>query len=174
MTATMEHTAVDERLDRISEQLAGLADELGEQRRLRLQAAELLHDLSPVTAALMNRATASLGDLESAGYLEFAAQLLGVIDRVVGSFGPDDVKALGDNIVLILEAVKEMTQPEIMTMLRRTAVSAQGIDAAVVTAPSMLGLARELRDPEVRLGLARTLSVLRTIGAESSNNQVKE
>jgi uncharacterized protein YjgD (DUF1641 family) len=169
MTATLEHTSVDERLDALAEQVAFIADELADQRRVRLQAAELVHDLSPITGALMERATGAMSELDDKGYVEFVGQLIAIIDRVVTSFGPDDVKALGDNVVLILEAVKEMTQPEVMTMLRRTAVSAQHVDADISTAPSMLGLARELRDPEVRLGLARTLSVLRTIGAESAN-----
>ena len=34
---------------------------------------------------------------------------------MVTSFGEDDVAALGDNVVLILNTLKEMTQPEVMT-----------------------------------------------------------
>ena len=83
-------------------------------------------------------------------------------------FGPEDVEALGDNIVLILNTVKEMTQPEVMTMLRRTAISAQSIDSSLAEPPSLLALAREMREPEVRRGLGRTLSVLRTVGAEQT------
>ena len=44
--------------------------------------------------------------------------------------------------------------------------SAQAIDSSMAEPPSLLALAREMRDPEVRRGLGRTLSVLRTVGAE--------
>ena len=37
-----------------------------------------------------------------------------IADRVVTEFTEEDVKALGDNVVTILNAVKEMTQPEVM------------------------------------------------------------
>jgi hypothetical protein len=74
------------------------------------------------------------------------------------SFGPDDLEALGDNVVLILETVKEMTQPEIMTMLRRTAHLVGEHPDEPAEPPSVLALARELRDPEVRRGLARVLA----------------
>ena len=170
----MESTSLEQRLDALAAQVDFIAQEVIQQRKVRQQAAELLHDMSPVSNALMANATTVMGDLDAKGYLEFSTELLGVIDRVVTAFGPDDVKALGDNVVLILEAVKQMTQPEIMSMLRRTAVSAQSIEGDIHTAPSTMGLLRELRDPEVRLGLARTLSVLRTIGAEDATNTVKE
>ena len=170
----METATVEERLDFLATQIGFIAEEVNAQRKARLQAAELLHDLSPVTGEVMAKATTVLGDLDAKGYLEFVSELLGVLDRVVTAFGPEDVKALGDNVVLILEAVKQMTQPEIMTMLRRTAVSAQNMEGEIATAPSTMGLLRELRDPEVRLGLARTLSVLRTMGAEEALSKVKE
>lgn len=174
MTTTLVPGSIEDRLDVLATQVAFMADELAAQRKARLNATELMHELSPISGQAMDMATRLLGDLDSKGYLEFGTQLLAVVDRVVTSFTPEDVKALGDNVVLILEAVKEMTQPEVMTMLRRTAVSAQQIEGEVTTAPSTMGLIKELRDPEVRLGLARTLSVLRTIGAEEEVKSKKE
>ena len=38
----------------------------------------------------------------------------------IETFSKEDVEALGDNIVLILETGKEMTQPEIMQMMQST------------------------------------------------------
>ncbi len=174
MTTLLERDQVEARLDLLSAQVAFIADELAVQRQLRLQATELIHDLSPVAGAAMDLATSKFTVIDDKGYLEFLTQLMDVMDRVVTSFSPEDVHALGDNVVLILEAVKQMTQPEIMALLRRTAVSAQRVDSDVVNPPSMFGLARQLRDPDVRLGLARALSLLRTIGAEEQVDSPKE
>jgi uncharacterized protein YjgD (DUF1641 family) len=77
----------------------------------------------------------------------------------VTSFSEDDVNQLGDNVVLILETVKEMTQPEVMELLQRTA---QSLEEEITQTPSTLALLRQMRDPEVKRGLARMLQVLRS------------
>jgi len=91
-----------------------------------------------------------------------------IADRGVTSFTEEDVQALGDNIVLILNTVKEMTQPEVMNLLSRTAVEVQEIeDSPVGPPPSTFALLRQMRDPEVRRGLARALTVLRSLGSQA-------
>lgn len=214
---------VEDRLDRLTEQVEYLVTELETQRRQREQWQELTHDLAPVasqamasatreleslsrevdlehlarfaktlarslpaleatvaqltslgelgadvsqlTAPALANLTARLADLEERGYFAFAREGVGVVDRVVTSFTDDDVKALGDNIVLILETIKEMTQPEVMTMLRRTLHTVQEAEEPE-EAPSMLSLLKEMRDPQVRMGLARVLNMLRSVGED--------
>ncbi len=119
---------------------------------------ELLDDLTPITSEAFMKATTTLEDFESRGYFGFARSSLGVVDRVVTSFSEDDVDQLGDNIVLILQTVKEMTQPEVMELLQRTAAVLED----EVESPSTLALLRQMRDPEVKRGLARMLQVLRS------------
>jgi uncharacterized protein YjgD (DUF1641 family) len=118
----------------------------------------------PATEYLTER----LDDLEGRGYMAFAKASWGVADRVVTSFTEEDVRALGDNIVLILNTVKEMTQPEIMSMLSRTIHTVQGDELA--EPPSVFALLREMRDPDVRRGLARVLTMLRSVGEPVARN----
>jgi hypothetical protein len=99
------------------------------------------------------------------GYFAFARAGAGIADRVVTSFTEEDVEALGENIVLILNTVKEMTQPEVMGMLRRTIHTVQDQDDTGEP-PSMFALLKEMRDPQVRRGLARMLAALRSMGEE--------
>ena len=89
------------------------------------------------------------------------------MDRVVTSYTEEDVEALGDNIVLILNTVKEMTQPEVMSMLQRTFESVQEEETHFEeTPPGALALFREMRDPDVRRGLNKVVSMLRSVGEE--------
>jgi len=67
----------------------------------------------------------------------------------------------GENIVTILNTVKEMTQPEVMRLLSSTATSMREED--VPENVSMLYLMRQFNDPAVRKGLARTMNVLKTV-----------
>jgi uncharacterized protein YjgD (DUF1641 family) len=71
------------------------------------------------------------------------------------------VQQLGDNIVLILQTVKEMTQPEIMMMLSNTATVVKD-EEPVDT--SIISILRQMNDPAVRKGLAKTLQVLKSVG----------
>lgn len=106
--------------------------------------------------------------LERKGYFAFAQQGWRILERIVSEFSEDDVKALGDNIVLILNTVKDMTQPEIMGFVRNTLMVAEKeIDKPVDN--SIMGLLRQMREPEVRHGLALTMRVLHVIGAQATN-----
>ena len=165
MSGTAIHLdTVEARLDRMAHQLDELTAEMHRQRAQREVLAELYGEAVGLSGPAVQSLVDRLQVAEERGYLDFARSGLGVVDRVVTSFDEDDVEALGDNVVLILETVKEMTQPEIMTMLRRTAhlVNEPGLEAA--EPPSLLRLLRDMRDPQARRGLARVLAVLRSMG----------
>ena len=126
---------------------------------------ELVEDAAPLTGDAFVRLMELLDGLERRGYFEFAKSGLGVIDNVVTSFTPEDADALGENVVLIIQAIREMTQPELMLMLRNTASSVRGQE--VPEDISLFGLIKQMRDPAVKRGLARALSALRTVSGES-------
>ncbi len=121
---------------------------------------ELVQDVSPLSRDAFLTLMQRLDEMERKGYFVFLQGGLEIVDRVVTSFSEDDVQQLGENIVLILETVKEMTQPELMTMLRNTAHVVK--DEAPVDA-SLLSIVRQLNDPSVRKGLAKTLQVLKSV-----------
>jgi uncharacterized protein YjgD (DUF1641 family) len=118
---------------------------------------------------VFNHIVMKLDRLERQGYFAFARQGWGIIERIVTEFSEEDVRALGDNIVLILNTIKDMTQPEIMHFIRNTLLVAEReVEKPVDSSP--MGLLRQMRDPEVRRGLALTLRVLHVIGAQAAPN----
>jgi uncharacterized protein YjgD (DUF1641 family) len=88
-----------------------------------------------------------------------------IMDNVVTSFSEEDVRRLGDNAVLILSVVKDMTQPEIMGLVRNivSGVEAEVAKPVNTSLPALLG---QMRDPAVRRGLALTMRVLRVVGSQ--------
>lgn len=130
---------------------------------------DLVNTLGPLTDEAFGKAVESLTELERKGYFTFAQGGMRIMDNVVTSFSDEDVDRLGDNVVLILDTVKEMTQPEIMNFVRNTLLVAEGeIDKPVDI--SYTGLMRQMRDPEVRRGLAMTMRVLHVVGAQAAGN----
>ena len=82
---------------------------------------------------------------------------------ITGAYG------LGENVVLILNTVKDMTQPEILNFVRNTLfVAEKEIEKPVDI--SYMGLMRQMRDPEVRRGLALTMRVLHVVGSQAAGN----
>ena len=131
---------------------------------------ELVDDAAPIGRTAFISLMQQLEQFEQKGYFAFGKEAAGIVDQVVSSFSPEDVHALGDNVVLILNTVKEMTQPEVLTMLRRTASAVR--DEEPPADISLLSLLRQMRDPAVKRGLAKALMTLRSMsGDEEPGNE---
>lgn len=131
---------------------------------------ELWQDISPLSRDAFLSLMTQLDVMERKGYFSFFKGGLEMADKIVTSFSEEDVQQLGDNIVLILQTVKEMTQPQVMNMMRQTAHIVSD-EEPVDT--SFLGIVRQLNDPSVRKGLAKTLQVLKSVADSENSNSVK-
>lgn len=154
------------RLDTMAAQLAEITAELRAQRQQREMLADLLADVAHVAGPAMQLLSERLARLEQEGWFEFAEHGAGVLGKVVEAFDGEDVDALGDNIVTILETVRSMTQPDVMTLVGRTTGELRHAVAVDTPAPSLPHLLGELREPEVKRGFERLLVVLRSMGED--------
>jgi uncharacterized protein YjgD (DUF1641 family) len=131
--------------------------------------ADLAQTVGPLADEAFGKAVDTLEVLEQKGYFTFARGGKRIVDNIVNSFDETDIDRLGENVVLILNTVKDMTQPEIMNFVRNTLlVAEQEVGKPVDT--SYGSLLRQLRDPEVRRGLALTMRILHVIGAQASTS----
>jgi uncharacterized protein YjgD (DUF1641 family) len=128
-------------------------------------ALELVRDAAPIGRSAFISLMQKLEDFDRKGYFEFAAEALGVLDEIVDSFTKEDVRALGENIGLILQTVKEMTQPEIMGMVSRTAATVR--EQELPEHITLRSLVKQMRDPAVKRGMAKVLMTLRTVSGDT-------
>lgn len=170
----MQHFVTLDDIMELAKRLARNTRTLNEMLDTLESANDFIRDAAPLTKDMMTEATTQLAELEHKGYFGFARQGMYVLDQVVTSFSEEDVKQLGDNVVLILNTVKALTQPQMMTMLNNLT---QGFHEAEAEAQSgqldigMFGLIKQMRDPEVRRGLAITLETLRRVSAQAPQNR---
>ena len=133
---------------------------------------DLLDDVGPLTSEAVTKILTTLEDFEQRGYFEFANAALGIADRVVTTYSKEDVEALGDNIVQMLDIVKDLTQPEMLAVAQRMldALQRQQTAAELEPAepPGLIALAGQMRDPEVRRGLARALNTFKVVSASET------
>jgi len=123
--------------------------------------ADLSRELSPLSQDMFLMIMTRLDEMERKGYFSFVQGGMEIMDQIVTNFTEEDVRQLGENIVLILQTVKEMTQPEIMQLLSSTATVMREED--IPEDVSLFYIMRQMNDPAVKRGLAKTLNVLRTV-----------
>jgi uncharacterized protein YjgD (DUF1641 family) len=139
-------------LDKMLDQLESLMD--------------LADTMGPLADEMFGKAVDTLAEMEHKGYLVFARGGLQMVDNIVTSFTEEDVQRLGDNIVLVLNTVKDMTQPEILNFVRNTLLVAER-EVGKPVDTSLVGLLKQMNDPAVRRGLALTMRVLKVVGSQA-------
>ena len=132
--------------------------------------ADLIETVSPLADDAFGNAVDLMAEMEHKGYFAFAQGGMRMMDNVVTSFTEEDVNRLGDNIVLILNTVKDLTQPEIISFVHNTLLVAEKEIEEPVDS-SLMGLMRQMRDPAVRRGLALTMRVMHVIGAQAVDDR---
>jgi uncharacterized protein YjgD (DUF1641 family) len=132
-------------------------------------AADLLQIGGTVLREGMDKATSLMDDMDRKGYFSLAEGGVRMVDNIATSFTRQDVDKLADNVVLILNTVKDMTQPEIMNFVRGTLLVAEKeVEKPVdISYPALL---RQMQDPAVRRGLALTMRVLKVVGQQAEPN----
>lgn len=140
-------------------------------------AMEFIDDVGPLTSGAFLKMLELFEEYERRGYFEFASAGLGVVDRVVTNYTKEDVEALGDNVVHMLDILKDLTQPEMLAVAERLldVVQHQQEAAALEPAepPSLLALAGKMRDPDVRMGMARALNTFKAVSASETKSAVE-
>lgn len=111
----------------------------------------------------------TLEEFERKGYFEFTQATLGIVDNIVTNYTKEDVEALGDNVVHMLDIVKNLTQPEMLAVAQRMLEVVQRQQRAAELEPEeppgLFALAGKMRDPEVRRGIARALNTFKAVSA---------
>ncbi|MCL1597976.1 MAG: DUF1641 domain-containing protein [Actinomycetia bacterium] len=130
---------------------------------------ELATDLKPIVNRGIVKAIELADELDQRGYFEFAEAGFGVIDRIVTGYTKEEVEALGDNVVDILDIFKDLTQPEMLAVADRLLEVVQRQqrleELEPQEPPSLFGLIALMRDPEVRRGLGRALRTFKAVTA---------
>ncbi len=147
--------ALHARFDALSAQMNLLVER---QRKTE----EFLDEMSPILKAAVTSAAARLDGLEKKGYFAFGRELLGVGERVVEGFSPDDVRQLGGAVVSILETVRALTQPEVLRLASDASEVLQNAERAEPV--GIFGMVRATNDRDVQRGMAVMLELMRHVG----------
>ncbi len=136
-------------------------------------AKDFFNDFAPVSRELTIDLMNKLDEFDRKGYFAFLKELEKILDRIVTSFSADDVKNLGDNIVTILETVKNLTQPDMLQTINSAVSVYRKLDIEIEEDISTLKLIKELNNPETRKGLAFAIKFLKNLASRKAVMQIK-
>ncbi|MHB1687777.1 MAG: helical membrane plugin domain-containing protein [Ignavibacteriaceae bacterium] len=131
-----------------------------------------LQDAAPLTRHsfidLMNK----LDEFDRKGYFQFIKELGNVVDKVVTSFTIDDVKNLGDNVVTILNTVKNLTQPDMLHAINNAVSVYKKLDIEISENVSFFSLIKEINTPEMKKGLAFGIKFLKSMAVSNGQSKI--
>jgi uncharacterized protein YjgD (DUF1641 family) len=128
---------------------------------------DLGHTVAPLVGDAFEKTTNVLEQAEQNGYFTAARGGARVVHSVVTSFGEEDMEQLADNMVLLLGTVKGLTRPEVMRVINAIVAESEAEIAKPVNT-SLTALLKQMRDPDVRRGLALTMRLLGVVGKQAA------
>jgi uncharacterized protein YjgD (DUF1641 family) len=130
----------------------------------------LIEDVNWISREAFNTSIETLDRFEQEGYFTFLQESWHIIERIVTEFSPQDLQTLRENIPAILSIVRNASQPELLS-LANNAVTAFNSDDFEKSS-SLPALLRQLMDPQVRRGLARTLNLVKVLGDQPQSSPI--
>lgn len=132
---------------------------------------DLLKDVTPMINEAGIDFTHKLNEFEQKGYFEFFKELSRIIDNIITSYPPEDVRALADNVVTILDTVKNLTQPDMLKAMNNAINIFKNLDTKDIPEYSLWKAFREMNTPEMKRGIGFMITFLKNLSKESISNK---
>jgi len=129
---------------------------------------DFLKDASPIARQVGLDAIQKMNEFNQKGYVDFFKELSKVLDNIVTHFSPQDVKDLADNTVTILETVKEMTQPDMLSAMDNAVHVFKNLDTKDIPEITLWKAMKEMRSPEMKKGLGFMITFLKNLAREEN------
>lgn len=129
---------------------------------------DMKKDAGPIMNEMIIEFTKKMHTTEEKGYFDFAREIGRLMDNIVTNFSPEDVRQLADNVVLILQTVKNMTQPEMLVAVNNAVKVYGSIQTDDIKPYSMWQLMREMRSPEMKSALGFMVAFMKNLSKQNS------
>ena len=111
---------------------------------------DLMKDVGPIANEVIIDTTRKLHQFEQKGYFEFMKEFGIIIDNVVTHYSVDDVRLLGDNVITIMDTLKNLTQPEMLKSIDTLVKVFSSMQMDSIPEYSIFRVMREINRPEMK------------------------
>jgi uncharacterized protein YjgD (DUF1641 family) len=130
---------------------------------------DLMQDVGPIANEVIIDATKKLNEFDQKGYFEFIREFGKIIDNIVTHYGVEDVRLLADNIVAMLEVVKNLTQPEMLKSIDNAVRVFASLEMDNIPEYSIFKVMREMNKPEMKKALGFFITFMKNLSKNSIN-----
>ena len=116
-------------------------------------AMDLMKDVGPIANEVIIDTTRKLAEFEQKGYFDFFREFGGIIDNIVTHYSAEDMRQLADNVVAILDTVKNLTQPDMLKSVDNAVKVFGNLEVEDIPEYSIFGVMRELNKPYMKKAL---------------------
>lgn len=127
---------------------------------------DFIKDAGPMANELIIDFYKKLHEFEEKGYFEFLSEAGKIIDNIVSHFSKEDVRMLADNIVVIMETVKSMTQPEMLKSVDNAVKVYGSLEMDNIPEYSIWKMMREMNKPEMKRALGFMVTFLKNLSSK--------
>jgi uncharacterized protein YjgD (DUF1641 family)/uncharacterized protein YfkK (UPF0435 family) len=127
---------------------------------------DLLKDVGPIVNEVGIDFTHKLNDFEQKGYFEFFKEVANIMDNIISSYPPAEVRALSDNIITILDTVRNITQPDMLHAINNAISIFKNLDTNNIEEYSLWKAFREMNTPEMKRGIGFMITFLKNLSKE--------
>jgi len=131
---------------------------------------DLMKDAGPMANEMIIDGTRKLHEMEQKGYFDFLRESGRIIDNIVTSYSMEDVRLLADNVVAILDTVKNLTQPEMLRSVDNAVRIFASIEMEEVPQYSVFRLMREMSKPEMKKALGFFVTFMKNLSENKRNH----
>lgn len=129
-------------------------------------AVDLSKELVPITNEVIIDFTKELNVYEQKGYFKFFKEFKPIMDNIVTGFSPQDLRELADSIVSILSLIKEMTQPEVLGLMKNATKAFNSMETESVPSYSIWRVMREMNSPEMKKALGYGITFMKNVSKD--------
>lgn len=124
---------------------------------------DFMKDASPIVNQVGLDAIAKFSEFEEKGYLDFIKELISISDNIVTHFSTEDVRDLADNVVPILEMVKNLTQPDMIGAINNALTVFKSMDTENIPEYSLWKAFKTMQTPEMKKSIGFMITFLKNL-----------
>ena len=128
---------------------------------------DLMQDMGPVVRETIIDAIRKMAEFERKGYFEFFREMMRTMDNVVTHYSGEDVKLLADNVVTIMDTVKNITQPDMLHAMNNAVNVFQKLELEDIPEYTLWKAMKEMRSPEMKKGIGFMITFLKNLSGDN-------
>ena len=126
-------------------------------------AMDLMKDVGPIANEVIIDTTKKLHEFEQKGYFEFLKEFGHIVDNIVTYYGIEDMRMLADNVVAILDTVKNLTQPDMLKSVDNAVKVFANLEMEDIPEYSIFKVMREMNKPEMKKALGFFITFMKNM-----------